>query len=141
MLVEESAVVLGVHDIADDIGGVPLLFLGAVLHLLSHRFAGKEGFQARDDGQVHENLARFPGEVVAWLGAVRTGGLRCVGPGESTTGVDAAIMELWLKARQTSHTGLDILPSGDIAVGESEGKLGKRLAWHVRIDRECEGPL
>ncbi len=140
VLVEEIAVVLGVHDIADDIGGVLLLFLVAVLHLLSHWFAGEEGFQARDDGQVHENLARLAGGVVAWFGAVRTGGIRRVGPRESTARVDAAIIECRLKAGQTSNTGLDVLPSGYIAVGESEGKLCKSLPWHVRIDLECERP-
>ena len=72
---EESAVVLRIHDIADDPRSVFVLFLVAVSHLFSHRFASEEGLEARDYREVDESLSRFSCSVVARLSAVGTGSL------------------------------------------------------------------
>ena len=140
VLAEESAVVLGIRDVADNAWGMLLLFLVAVTHCLCHRFAGEKCFEAWDDGQVHKSLARFARGVVAGLIAVWASGLRQVRPRKCTTRIDTTINKLRLKAGQTSDTGLDLLPSRYVAVGENKGKLREGLAWHVRVDLERERP-
>ena len=139
MFAEERAVVFGICDIADDARGVLGLFFSTVCHLRRHRLATEKCLEARNDGEVYEELSGLARGVVARLGTVRTDRQGGMGSCEGTARIDTAMVGLWLESREAGDMGLRSFPGRDFAVWERGGKLCIRVTRHMGVDFQSEG--